>query len=379
MKKLSFLTLALAVMTFSSCSKKDSVDNTHARDAKISISFVDKVDTRVATDAVDSEDTAINDASIFVFQADGSYDVPRSFQASVTSGSAVTINATTNAKNVYVVANIGDAAAHSAMFLGVTNEASLKAVVKDRITNLYSMNNTIGETDIRAKDVLMTGTGVVSEFTNKSATAAVQLAFPLSKIKVIVKDNRHNNSLPTEVVSTDKTAIVDNYVMLINAGSKVKFFSEATGDQAAQSDFYTGDGAYPGAYFQNVAGIWENSDNTGGNGSTNTVVSHHFYTASNNGAISPTILTIKSTKTTWSGRSAEETPTYYPIQFTIEDAGVTLEPAKSYTVTLTLKGDVGGGNGGGVVDPEIPVINGDIAVTITTAAWTPITVDKEFN
>lgn len=104
-------------------------------------------------------------------------------------------------------------------------------------------------------------------------------------------------------------------------------------------------------------------------------VFNHFYTFGNNGATQPTILAIQSKRTI---NNADET-IYYPIQFSTDDAGYTIEPGKRYTVTLTLKGDVNAGEGGGTTDPEQPLINSPISITVTAASWTPVTVDKAFN
>jgi hypothetical protein len=109
--------------------------------------------------------------------------------------------------------------------------------------------------------------------------------------------------------------------------------------------------------------------NTGG------AVFNHFYTFGNNGATQPTILAIQSKRTI--NNSAETI--YYPIQFSADDAGYTIEPGNRYIVTLTLRGDVNAGEGGGTSDPEQPLINSPISITVTAASWTPVTVDKTFN
>ena len=57
----------------------------------------------------------------------------------------------------------------------------------------------------------------------------------------------------------------------------------------------------------------------------------------------------------------------------------TIEPGKSYTVTVTLNGDVEAGGGGGTTDPEEPVASPSIDVTVTAAQWVTQPVSKEFN
>ena len=70
---------------------------------------------------------------------------------------------------------------------------------------------------------------------------------------------------------------------------------------------------------------------------------------------------------------------YYPIQFTVADAGNTIEPGNAYTVTLTLNGDVSAGGGGGTTNPEQPLVKSQITVTVTAATWLAKTVSKDFN
>lgn len=397
MKKNSFLTVALAALTLFSCSEDDSNSKDlnpidPGKEAKIALSFVGATNTKVISTAVDADDQVINDASVFVFRTNGAIDVDRQFLAGFASDAPQEITATTAAKTVYVVTNIGNAAAHNAMFAGVQSEAALQSLVKDRNVDLYSATDATGETDIKATDVLMTGSGIVADFAGTTtSTVDIDLTFPISKIRLIVKDNRINNMLATAVSDTGHVAIVDDNVLLIRAGKSIKFFSDDLGaDQAVQASFYSGwptDGGTFMDYFSDdatsSAAIWHAGNDNVSTGSTNTIVTHHFYTAANNGnnAATPTVLTIESTRTTWDiVNSVTETETiYYPIHFSSVDAGTTLLPGKSYVVTLTLSGNVGGGGGTGVVDPLTLVVDGSITATITVASWDPVTIDKEIN
>jgi len=381
MKKLSFLTMALAGLTLCSCSKDDnSVKSEQAKDAKILISFTSGINTKVIGAATDLADQKINDVSIFVFQESGINDVPRTYVASATlEDDNVVISATTAANRVYVVANIGDEAAHTSMFSSVVNETTLLALAKDRLLDIAN---------IGATDVLMTGKGDVAAFSDNAASVQINLAFPLSKIKLIVKDNRYNNKTVAEVTADGHISIVDNKVILLNAGKSIKFFSTDLGlDQAVQTTFYTGRGgeAEYDPYFSNddASTTWlTGNDGNGNTQSTNNTITHHFYTAANNGdnALTPTILAIQSTRTTHVSGVPVTTTVYYPIQFTADDTpnSETLKPGKSYEVTLTLNGDISGGDGSGVIDPMLPVVNGSINVAINVAMWIPVGIDKEF-
>lgn len=132
-----------------------------------------------------------------------------------------------------------------------------------------------------------------------------------------------------------------------------------------------------GAFNTNVTKSTALSDAVGAAFTANAggTVFNHFYTFGNDGTTKPTILAIKSTKTVNSAAST----IYYPVHFTTADAKETIEPGKSYTVTVTLNGDVEAGAGGGTTDPEAPVISSSIEVTVTAAQWVTQPVSKEFN
>ena len=162
---------------------------------------------------------------------------------------------------------------------------------------------------------------------------------------------------------------------MLYAGKSGRFFG-TTAEKVAQTAFYSGDASYPGFNSNMVTTSTALADNVSGfSANTAGVVFNHFYTFGNNGATQPTILAIQSKKTV---NGVAET-IYYPIQFSTGDAGYTIEPGKHYTVTLTLRGDVNAGEGGGTTDPEQPLVNSSIRITVTAASWSPVTVNKTFN
>lgn len=175
-------------------------------------------------------------------------------------------------------------------------------------------------------------------------------------------------------MSTGTIQIEDKEVVLLFAGKSGKFFGT---QKSVQTHFYTGDNTYNTPFDTNVTTSTALSDAVGAPFTDNTgnTVFNHFYTFGNDGTTQPTILAIKSTKT------VNSTPStiYYPVHFTTADAGETIEPGKSYTVTVTLNGDVEAGAGGGTTDPEAPVISSSIEVTVTAAQWVTQPVSKEFN
>ena len=364
MKKINLLAVALAAFTMFSCSNEEIADlgsNAPGEKATLTIK-VEGAGNNVAQSraiGATTSDVTINNYIVFLFREGGALDCPPFYSS---TGGAVTINnGSTAAKTAYVVANVGRLA--NSPFAGVTTEAELKAVAGDLMTN----NNTSTQT---RDNLWMSGTNNVS-FNGTNGSVTVSLDFVAAKIELVVKDNRSNLT-----GGSGDITIADEKVVLLYAGKSGKFFG-TTDEKVAQTAFYSGDVSYPGLNTGNVTASTALADvvsaaftaNTGG------AVFNHFYTFGNNGATQPTILAIQSKRTV-----GNDTKTiYYPIQFSADDAGYTIEPGNRYIVTLTLRGDVNAGEGSGTSDPEQSLITSSIGITVTAASWTPVTVDKTFN
>lgn len=368
MKKIKFLAVALAAFTMFSCSNEE-VENlgNNAPGAKSVLTVKvegagnNQAQSRALGGAADTDDVKIKNYLVFLFRDGGALDCDPHYNSS--NAAATITNGTTAAKKAYVVANTGELA--NGPFANVKTEADLLAATG----NLMDATN---NTSTQTKDNLwMSGEGLVA-FNGTNGTAAVSLNFVAAKIQLIVKDNRSSMTGGT-------IQIQDNQVVLLFAGKKGKFFGTSA-EKSAQTHFYTGDNAYTDPFATNVTTSTALSDavNTSFTDNTGNTVFNHFYTFGNDGTTQPTILAIKSTKTV-TGNPGSTSTIYYPVQFTADDAKTTIEPGKSYTVTVTLNGDVNAGGGGGTTDPESPVISSSIAVTVTAAQWDPKTVSKEFN
>lgn len=364
MKKIKFLAVALAAFTMFSCTN-DEVENlgnnVPGEQAVLTIKLKgdgdNQAQSRAAGGALDADHVTINDYLVFLYRDGGALDCAPHYSA---SGATATIsNGTTAAKKAYVVANTGALA--NGPFATVKTEADLLAVAGSL------MDNTDNASTQTKTNLWMSGVNDVTFNGANKGTAAVSLSFVAAKIQLIVKDNRTGMSGGT-------IQIEDKEVVLLFAGKSGKFFGT---QKSVQTDFYTADDSYNNPFKTNVTKSTALSDavtvpfapNAG-----NTVF-NHFYTFGNDGTTQPTILAIKSTKT------VNSTPStiYYPVHFTTADAGHTIEPGKSYTVTVTLNGDVETGAGGGTTDPEAPVISSSIEVTVTAAQWVTQPVSKEFN
>ena len=366
MKKIKFLAVALAAFTMFSCSN-DEIENlgnnVPGEQAVLTIKLKgdgdNQAQSRATGPATDDDKAPIKDYLIFLFRDGGALDCPV-VAGELNQQLTTTIAATTAAKNVYVVANTGKLT--EGPFKDVKTEADLKKVTG----NLMDDTN---NTSTQKKDYLWLSGMKAVEFTGNKGTAAVELRFVAAKIELIVKDKRTNKDNGT-------IQIQDEAVVLLFAGKEAKFFGDAT-ENSNQNAFYTGDRGYPNYFDTEVTVSTALSDGSpafGENPDDN--VNNHFFTFGNNGKVQQTILAIKSTKTVTDGGSST---IYYPIQFTTDDAGHTIEPGNSYTVTVTLNGDVEAGQGGGTTDPEAPVIKSDIVVTVTSAKWDAVPISKDFN
>lgn len=365
MKKIKFLAVALAAFTMFSCTN-DEVENlgnnAPGEQAVLTIKLKgdgdNQAQSRAAGAATDTEDAVINDYLVFLFRDGGALDcAPHEGN----SGAVADIRTgTTAAKKAYVIANTGALA--GGPFAAVKTETDLLAVTGSLMDNT---NNASTQTKT---NLWMSGVNDVA-FNGTTGTTTVTLSYVAAKIQLIVKDNRKN-------MSSGTIQITDNEVVLLFAGQKGKFFGTPA-EKSVQTHFYTGDDSYNNPFNTNVTKSTALSDavTTPFNANAGNTVFNHFYTFGNDGTTKPTILAIKSTKTVNSTSST----IYYPVHFTTADAGHTIEPGKSYTVTVTLNGDVEAGGGGGTTDPEAPVVSSSIEVTVTAATWSSVTVTKDFN
>ena len=363
MKKIKFLAVALAAFTMFSCTN-DEVENlgnnVPGEQAVLTIKLKgdgdNQAQSRAAGPATDTEDAVINNYLVFLFRDGGALDCAP--HESNSNAAATITTGTTAAKKAYVIANTGALA--GGPFAAVKTETDLLAVTGSL------MDNTDNASTQTKTNLWMSGANDVT-FNGTTGTTTVTLSYVAAKIQLIVKDNRKN-------MSTGTIQIEDKEVVLLFAGKSGKFFGT---QKSVQTHFYTGDNTYNTPFDTNVTTSTALSDAVGAPFTDNTgnTVFNHFYTFGNDGTTQPTILAIKSTKT------VNSTPStiYYPVHFTTADAGETIEPGKSYTVTVTLNGDVEAGAGGGTTDPEAPVISSSIEVTVTAAQWVTQPVSKEFN
>lgn len=359
MKQFKLFAMGLAVLAMFSCSKDNediAENNKPGEKATLTINVVGQdilKPSKVARGTTNGDKT-INNYIAFVFREGGALDCAAQYSAS--DGELHFDGATTSAKKVYVIANTG--ALQGGVFASVMSETGLKAVVGD----LMSATNVSSQT---STNIWMSGVGEVVFGAGEAANvgeAEVTIEFVAAKIELFVKDERIDND-PLNNTIDGSISIKDDAVVLLFAGRDGKFFETVVGDksQAVQTHFYTGDNNYANPSNVNVtestALIYAIKTPFSKNSSA---VVNHFYTFANNGSIQPTILAIKSTKTTVGTPNVIET-VYYPIHFTTTDAKHTIAKGTHYKVNVTLKGSVNESN---------------LAVTVMPADWKTETISE---
>ena len=333
MKKISLIILAFILCI--GCSKNVEQEVAEKAFLNISLKGEQSVDPLSKASGVSTGDSKVNDFLVFVFRTDGALDIAPAYSS---DGSALSnLVVTTMAKEVYVVANTGALA--SGPFTGVSTKSELiskTGVLIKGNTSTQSLNNVWmeGNADI----VWGTGENITK------GTATVTMSFLASKLLVTVNTTNYTGNSTFESVAIGY------------AGGEAKFFA-TDANKATQSVFYSGDNSMAtqvGTTVTTALLTLKSESNI------------HFYTFANNGNSSATIITVI-------GKKANNDKVYWPISFNLDDAGYVVNPATIYNVTLNIKGE-------GVDNPEVPVINGSLDVTIAPATWkTTVNIDKDFN
>lgn len=361
MKKINFCAMALAALTMFSCTQEESMNLPVAGEkanVTLNLKGEESAGTR-ATGATD-KDTQINNYIAFFFNGQGEL-VSKHEVSNPTSGGADRLTTTTAATEVYIVANVGKL--DKSGFESVVNKKQIAQVVKSLSKEGTPLPHC--ESTQTSDNVWMEGTGTVA-FTEGTATgkAEVKLSFLAAKVTVTVVDRRTGNDAGGAIY------IENDSIVLLNAGGDAKFFDT---DKTTQTNFFNGVTSYLNPSNKVGASFLREPYAESG---------VHFYAFGNASSTQPTILAIKATRTE---QNVGTSTVYYPIAFSDLDAGKidpkasTFAPGYSYEITLTLTGNVAAGGGNGTVDPEQPLVSGDVTVTIQKAEWVVKSIDKEFN
>lgn len=360
MKKVNFFVMlvATALMTgVSSCSNDDNVGGGpegQGKSASLTIS-IQNPGTRVIG-AGGSTDNVVNNFSMFVIDGNGNVG----WKQHVTNPSSIPpMIVTTDAKEVYVIANAGDKTS------AYTTKAGLLAATETLGSQTTSRWAT-GEVVIAASDWTTSG-GTTT--VNKSLT----LNFIAARIQVTV-DNR--------MVGYDgSTGTVLSKVAVLNANSTSLLFGSSlipsSGEVLQSGVVLSGVANWPSSVTIATSSLADNYSNAVTFPSTQNFFYYVYENDATTAAQFPTIVTVI-------GTDADSNPVYFPVHlaahenFTQGTMTTGVERGKSYNIGIILKGDATTGNGGGGTDPTLPVTSASLDVTISINDWIAVPLEKEF-
>lgn len=329
-----------------------------------------------STTASDNDaDQAISDLTVFGVSTTGSIVTKKYFSGTdvtAASGAAksVEFETKTTTESIYAIANIGSDL--TGTDLNVSTLADLK---KKTVSLLKSSapSQTQG-------NVLMSGTtSTITLVSGTTYTADITLGFISSKLILSQLKRGAGSQGDYGTDFTIEAAILNNVQTsasyVATGGSYIPAaLSWATGLTSSSITDKVAD-------FNNAITI---GTSQAADFDANKVVNlnYHWYVFENNDGSKPTTLLLHYK---WKQKDQVMKDMYFPVTLK-EGAGFEgkLEPGKAYAITMTLSGDFrtetdgGGSGGGGTEDPEKPVTNGSVTVTVTPTAWTTTSVDKEF-
>ena len=378
MKKVNFLSMltAVALMTgVTSCSNDDKLDDGgvigKGEKATLNVSVTAPDMSRaVTTGAVPSD--AVGDFSVFI--TDQTDQIAWSTYSS--TGAAITNFAvTTNAKNVYVVANAGD------LTSSITTMAQLNAYKAD----LNGTGSQAAATNRWATGVTASPLSFTQSGNNFTATTTVTLTFIAARITVTVDNQMANYGSAGSLTLDD--------IVVLNARGESLLFPAAGGGTSlipatytANKKFYEGmaNPVSPATPFANypAASEFTLAASLLSDALTTTSTDKYYYYVFENDALTdvtlPTIVTL-------TGTDANGATLYWPVhlaayeQWANSTAFTTtgIQRGHSYDIKITLTGDATNGGGGGT-DPTKPLVTASVDVSVTLTQWTPVLLEKEF-
>lgn len=327
-----------------------------------------------ATASDNNADQAITDLTVFGVSTTGSIVTKKYFSGTdvtAASGAAksVEFETKTTTESIYAIANIGSDL--TGTDLNVSTLADLK---KKTVSLLKSSapSQTQG-------NVLMSGTtSAITLVSGTTYTADITLGFISSKL-ILSQLKRGAGSQGD--YGTDFTIVA---AILNNVQTSAYYVANGTSYIPASLSWATGlptSGDTQVADFNEAITIGTSQADDFSAGKS-VDLNYHWYVFENNDGSKPTTLLLHYT---WKQNDGVTKDMYFPV--TLKDgAGFEgkLEPGKAYAITMTLSGDFrtetdgGGSGGGGTEDPDKPVTNGSVTVTVTPTAWNTTSVDKEF-
>jgi hypothetical protein len=307
---------------------------------------------------------------------------------SATGGNLVATHAlevSTQAKNVYVVANAGD------LTSTITTMAQLTSAIIDlnaSTTILGSQKDARWATGSTSAPIHFEQAGANSF----NADAEVILTFVAARItvKVVAAKKMLASYNPAAV---DGSLVLEKVVVLNARGQSKIFGSSLIPTYAPNKMFYEGMANDDFEYFPATGNYTYDASSTAtllsdGITAGDFSTTYTYYVFENNAvtaATFPTIITIVGKY----GVGDKRASIYFPVHLApYEQIGNTVSGitrGKSYDITITLSGDpkISGGDypggTGGTDDPTSPVILANVDITMKLTDWVGVTLGKEFD
>lgn len=381
MKTTRFFALTIAATTLLwSCSKENNTggDEPTGR-SKMTLNIKGETDAPVAGKAAgnptQADESTINDVMIFVFRADGKNDItPKEITTMPAEGKVSDLEITTDAKEVYVIANTTSSSTVQDLLKAVTKKSELQAVVGRG----FEAISATGAPTQTSKNLWMSGKNDAEFIPVKDGNVAVTVTLKYVAAKVRIKSVTIDGSTDPNVANI----VLTNVTIFNGAGATSLIPADGVESlipsysPAAAAPFYISGASMTGlANNPNIVG--KNNEynyNLKGDLAIGTGKNeHYFYVFENDGEAfekQPTILSLQ-------GIDSEYNDVYYSVFFKADEDGALgydnyiIERGKSYDVAMTIKKL-------GSEDPTIPALKTTVEITITPAKWDVITINKTY-
>lgn len=408
-----------AIAALASCSQNDDEipggNVSDAPEAKVILKLAgsgDPVTSRAAgiPDDLEQQNVTVSNLTVFIFNQSGLLLTKEYIGTPVAAG-ANSITTTTDAKKVAVIANTGDLTGQGGAFASVASESALRAVLSDMLVAPDSQTGAVTQVD---NNLYMSGINDVGAFVKQAddamkADVTVQLNFLSARISLT--EISFNGGAVTDNVYVKEENLATNpnanftikRVYLMNAQRVTRFLPKTDGGSyieqgekkftggVAWTDPWTGQA--PNEFKPNNEYVMESGGNRFEAANKKIEKVAHWYTFANTGVADlvnhPTALVVevlwrevKADATTNPVTDEKISTKYFTVYFGGGDRAE-LEAGKAYNIKLALNGNFkptnqGGSGGGGTDQPDKPTVESSVEVTVTTASWTPVIINKEW-
>ena len=348
-----------ATVLFASCAKdgNEGGATSEGKKATLNITLDNPTHTRAAG-AAPASDNTVTEFTAFIIDNGGTVG----WETYVSGTGLTNFSVTTNATEIYVIANGGD---QTGIY---STKTDLLAAIED-LDAMYTKR-------------WATGSSSITWGGGTTASETVTMQFIAARITVKV-----DNQMTGYDGTTAGTVIINDIAVLNARGQSLLFgTSLVPATYAASKTYFMGMAnpaapddlaAYPAAGTFTVKTDLTDAYTLAASPATSDYYFYVYETGSITATNPATIVTLIGTDV--NGNAA-----YWPVHLDQNEtwtAGTMtdgIERGKSYNITLTLKGDATTGNGGGGEDPFEPVVSAALSATLSITDWTAVDLEKEF-